>query len=62
MGKKTVIKRVLKLAPLSSDIQMNIAQDETIKSNLDADMSFVGDETDFVEIVDDETGEVKDGE
>jgi recombination protein RecT len=48
MGKKTVIKRVLKLAPLSSDIQMNIAQDETIKSNLDADMSFVGDETDFV--------------
>lgn len=62
MGKKTVIKRVLKLAPLSSDIQMNIAQDETIKSNLDADMSFVGDETDFVEIVDDETGEVKDAE
>jgi recombination protein RecT len=62
MGKKTVIKRVLKLAPLSSDIQMNIAQDETIKSNLDADMSFVGDETDFVDVVDDETGEVKDGE
>lgn len=62
MGKKTVIKRVLKMAPLSSDIQMNIEQDETIKSKIDADMSLVSDETDFVEVVDDETGEVKDGE
>ena len=65
MGKKTVIKRVLKLAPLSSDIQMNIAQDETIKSNLDTDMSFVGDEMDYMdadvnEVVDEETGEVVD--
>ena len=60
MGKKTVIKRVLKLAPLSSDIQMNIEQDETIKSKIDADMSLVSDETDFVEVVDNETGEVND--
>ena len=60
MGKKTVIKRVLKLAPLSSDIQMNIAQDETIKSNIDADMSLVEDEVEYAEIVDEATGEVAD--
>ena len=62
MAKKTVIKKVLKYAPLSTDIMRKIAEDETIKSDLSADMSFVSDETEFVEVVDDETGEVKDGE
>lgn len=62
MAKKTVIKKVLKYAPLSTDIMRKIAEDETIKTDLSADMSFVSDETEFVEVVDDETGEVKDGE
>ena len=65
MAKKTVLKRVLKYAPLKSDFVREIAQDETIKSNMDKDMSFVEDETvyeaDYVE-VDTDTGEViKDG-
>ena len=62
MGKKTVIKRLLKMVPLSSDIQMNIAQDETIKSKIDADMSLINDEVENVEVIetDPDTGEVKD--
>jgi recombination protein RecT len=64
MAKKTVIKKVLKYAPLSTDIMRSIAQDETIKSDLSADMSLVNDEVEYAEVVeaDEETGEVKDGE
>lgn len=61
MAKKTVLKRVLKYAPLKSDFMRNIAQDETIKSEMSADMSFVEDETVYeaeVISVDKETGEV----
>lgn len=61
MAKKTVLKRVLKYAPLKSDFVREVSQDETIKSGVDADMSFVEDETvyeaDYVE-VDTDTGEV----
>lgn len=39
MAKKTVLKRVLKYAPLKSDFQRGIAQDETIKVDLTSDMS-----------------------
>lgn len=39
MAKKTVLKRVLKYAPLKSDFQRGIAQDETIKVDISADMS-----------------------
>ena len=62
MAKKTVIKKVLKYAPLSTDIMRSIAQDETIKSDLSADMSLVNDEVEYAEVVetDEETGEVKD--
>jgi recombination protein RecT len=61
MAKKTVIKKVLKYAPLSTDIMRSIAQDETIKSDLSADMSLVNDEVEYAEVVetDEETGEVK---
>ena len=38
MAKKTVLKRVLKYAPLKSDFQRAVVQDETIKTELDADM------------------------
>lgn len=60
MAKKTVIKKVLKYAPLSTDIMRKIAEDETIKTDMAQDMSLVSDETEYVEVVDTETGEVKD--
>ena len=62
MAKKTVIKKVLKYAPLSTDIMRKIAEDETIKTDMAQDMSLVSDETEYVEVVDTETGEVKDAE
>jgi recombination protein RecT len=65
MAKKTVIKKVLKYAPLSTDVQRAISQDETIKSGLAKDMSLVEDETDYMEAeyseVNSETGEVTNG-
>lgn len=64
MAKKTVIKRALKYAPLKSDFVRAVAQDETVKTQLDADMYSVSDETDYTDAidaeytVDDSTGEV----
>jgi recombination protein RecT len=63
MAKKTVLKRVLKYAPLKSDFVREIAQDETIKSDIAEDMSLVVDITDYAEVNYsdvDETGEVTD--
>ena len=64
MAKKTVLKRVLKYAPLKSDFVRDVIQDGTIKNGLSEDMYSVQDETiieaDFVE-VDEETGEIKEG-
>ena len=62
MAKKTVLKRVLKYAPLKSDFVRATAQDEIIKKDLSADMYDVPDETildaEYEEItVDEETGE-----
>lgn len=66
MAKKTVLKRVLKYAPLKSDFVRGMAQDETIKTEISDDMYSVpgavidADEDDFQEIpaTDPETGEV----
>lgn len=60
MAKKTVLKRVLKYAPLKSDFVRAVAQDESIKSEISEDMYsvptvYVDDE---VIDVDQETGEV----
>lgn len=41
MAKKTVIKRALKYAPISSDFQKALSLDETIKTELSIDMSEV---------------------
>lgn len=41
MAKKTVLKRVLKYAPLKSEFVRKLAQDETIKTSIDADMYMV---------------------
>ena len=64
MAKKTVLKRVLKYAPLKSDFVRAAVQDEVIKKGLSDDMYSVPNETvfdaEFAE-VDEETGEVKDG-
>lgn len=66
MAKKTVLKRVLKYAPLKSDFVRAAVQDEVIKKDLSADMYDVPSETvfeaDFVEVtVDESTGEVLEG-
>lgn len=60
MAKKTVLKRVLKYAPLKSDFVRGLSQDETIKTEISDDMSIVVDTTDYT--VDDETGEVTSNE
>ncbi len=56
MAKKTVLKRVLKYAPLKSDFVRGIVQDESIKSEISEDMYEVHNE--IVYEVDSETGEV----
>ena len=61
MAKKTVLKRVLKYAPLKSDFVKAVVQDETIKSTLSEDMYEVTNEVEFVEAESfevDENGEV----
>lgn len=55
MAKKTVLKRVLKYAPLKSDFLRAVAQDETVKTEISDDMY----EVEAVVLdVDPETGEV----
>lgn len=67
MAKKTVLKRVLKYAPMKSDFVRGVAQDETIKKGISDDMYEVPDETVYDveaetveqdEVIDIETGEV----
>lgn len=63
MAKKTVLKRVLKYAPLKSDFVRAAVQDEVIKKDISDDMYSVPNETildaEFSEItVDESTGEV----
>lgn len=63
MAKKTVLKRVLKYAPLKSDFVRAAVQDEVIKKDVAADMYDVPNEdifdADYTEVpVDAETGEV----
>lgn len=55
MAKKTVLKRVLKYAPLKSDFLRSIAQDETVKTDISEDMYAV---PNTVIEVDGETGAV----
>lgn len=60
MAKKTVLKKVLKYAPLKSDFLRGFTADETVKSTLDADMFDVPNEVDYADYVevDQSTGEV----
>jgi recombination protein RecT len=60
MAKKTVLKQVLKYAPMKTDFARALSADETIKTDLSADMFSVPDEPIYadVEVVDSETGEI----
>lgn len=67
MAKKTVLKQVLKYAPIKVEFARDVAQDETVKSKIKEDMSLVDDEIiditppendDDVMNVDMETGEL----
>jgi len=49
MAKKTAIKRICKLLPLTVDIQKKISTDETIKTVVAEDMTEVKDETNWDE-------------
>lgn len=67
MAKKTVLKRVLKYAPLKSDFVRAVVQDETVKSEISEDMYSVNNEmiyeAEYTETeVNAETGEVAEGE
>ncbi len=58
MAKKTVIKKVLKYAPLKSDFVRGIASDETVKTKISDDMSEIPNE-DVIDVeINHETGEV----
>lgn len=65
MAKKTVLKRVLKYAPLKSDFVKAIVQDSTIKNEISEDMySVPAEQADIIDteysnvVVDEQTGEV----
>lgn len=45
MGKKTLVKRLLKFAPVKSDFARAVAADETIKSGISENMADLPDET-----------------
>jgi len=47
MAKKTAIKRIAKLLPLSIDIQKQLSTDETVKTEIAPDMTEIRDETDW---------------
>ena len=55
MAKKTVLKKVLKYAPLKSDFVRAVTADETIKHSISEDMYEVSDGTIYVDV--DENGE-----
>lgn len=65
MAKKTVLKRVLKYAPLKSDFVRAAVQDEVVKKDIAEDMYSVPDENvidaEYAEIPVDENGEIIEG-
>ena len=58
MAKKTVLKKVLKYAPMKSDFVRGIVQDGTVKSEISDDMYTVNNEIDAEYEVKEDTGEV----
>lgn len=62
MAKKTVLKKVLKYAPLKSDFVRGISQDESIKAGISEDMYSVPDSTIYDSVGDAEAREVTEEE
>ena len=67
MAKKTVIKKCLKYAPLKSDFVMQLSNDESVKSELNVDMSEVANEqepidADYQEVSQEATESVENAE
>lgn len=62
MAKKTVIKKCLKYAPLKTDFVMQMNNDESIKSEINVDMSEVVNEQEDPNIIDQEYKEVENGQ
>lgn len=50
MAKKTVLKKVLKYAPMKTDFARSLSADETIKHEISDDMFSVPDETDYIDV------------
>ncbi len=50
MALKTVIKKVLKYAPIKTEFVKKVQQDETIKTKIDVDMADVEDETEYIDV------------
>lgn len=62
MAKKTVLKKVLKYAPLKSDFVRAISNDDTIKNEISDDMSTIANEVVYeaeFTVIDEDTGEVE---
>ncbi|KGG81079.1 recombinase RecT [Caloranaerobacter azorensis H53214] len=62
MAKKTVLKRVLKYAPLSVEFMREVAQDETIKHEISQDMTEVPSENIFENVEYEVKDDVKEDE
>jgi len=62
MAKKTAVKRICKMLPLSVDVQEKIGADETIKTDVDKNMVQVPDRTDWTdaEVAENQPPETKD--
>lgn len=58
MAKKTVLKKVLKYAPISVEFQKGVQADETIKTEISEDMVDIPAQEVEIEVIDEETGEV----
>ncbi len=50
MAKKTVLKKVLKYAPVKTEFVRGLAADETIKHGVSEDMFSVPDDTDYIDV------------
>lgn len=62
MAKKTVLKKALKYAPLKTDFVRAIAADETVKTEIGANMLEVKDETSYIDVETTESTPVKQSE
>ena len=50
MARKTILKQVLKFAPLRTELMKELSNDGTIKNSLAEDMSDVPNEMEYVEV------------